>query len=131
MKPRYKFAIAICPLCNKEIAQLSGSFGPNHLMWQCPEIVTTVDGGRSLPHYQVEWDKSTGTIAQHVIVGQFYLDTFNTDYQTRIHMAVPHIHISGYHYNGFTGNHVMTVPQLRIDSTDKLLERVKTLVIFS
>jgi hypothetical protein len=128
MTPKYKFAIAICPLCNKDIVILGGTYGPNHTMWQCPELVIPVNGGRPLPHYQVEWDKDTGIIAQHVIAGQFFLDTFNTDYQTRIHAALPLTYTHG-NYNA--AKHVMTVPQLRIDSSDKLLERVKLLVIFS
>lgn len=128
INPRYKFAVAICPLCGKDIVQLSGSYGANHLMWQCSELIIPVNGGKPLPHYQVEWDKDTGTIAQHVVVGQFFLDTFNTDFQTRIHIALPTTYTYGI---SNPAKHVMTVPQLHLDYSDKLLERVKTLVIFS
>ena len=126
---RYKFPIACCPLCHTEIVRLSGSYGREHVMWQCPQLVIPVEGGRPLPHYQVEWDKSTGTIAQHVIVGQFYLDTFNTDYRTRIHVAIPAAYV--FFGSNNRAKHVVTIPQIRMDTLDKLLERVKTLVLFS
>jgi len=126
---KYKFPIACCPLCHTEVIRLSSSYGPNHIMWQCSSLATFVDVFNGhLPHYQVEWDKDTGTIAQHVIVGQFYLDTFNTDYRTRISLAVPTMYSAG---NSNTAKHIVTIPQIRLDTYDKLLERVKTLIIFS
>lgn len=125
---RYKFAVTICPLCNKELKQMSGIHGQNHVSWECSEQIIPVDGNKPLPHYQVEWDKETGTIAQHIVVGQFYLDTFNTDWRTRIHAATP----SQYSYGrSNAAKYITTIPQIHPDTSDKLLERVKLLVLLS
>lgn len=127
-QPRYKFPVTICPLCNKDLLQHSGMHGYNHVIWECTESVIPVDGSKPLTHYQVEWDKSTGTIAQHMIVGQFYLDTFNTDWRTRIHVARP----STYTYGpNNAADYITIVPQIHPDTSDKLLERVKILVLLS
>lgn len=120
---RYKFPIAICPLCGKDIASMGEVFGPRTHTWQCNESVTPITHV-PIPHYQVEWDKNTGVIVQHIVVGEFFLDTFNTDWLTRIHTKV-------YSLSGSRNVHVVTVPQIRPDSSENLLERVKTLVLFS
>ena len=120
---RYKFPIAICPLCGKEVSSVGEVFGPRTHVWQCNESIMP-SPGIFIPHYQVEWDKNTGVIVQHMVTGEFYLDTFNTDWLTRIHTKV-------YSLGGVRNVHVMTVPQIRPDSSETLLERVKTLVLFS
>lgn len=123
-KPRYKFSVAICPLCDKELKVLNGLFGPNVMIWQC-ETIESPPNAMPCTHYQVEWDKTTGVIVQHMVVGQFYLDTYNTDWLTRISVPIRYL---GY---GSNGKIIMTVPQIHPDKPEKLLERVRTLVIFS
>lgn len=126
--PKYKFSVAICPLCHSDLQTLSGIVGPNHFMWGCSVTVCPYPSAVPVTHYQVEWDKDTGVIAQHMVVPPFYLDTFNTDWQTRIHTAGPNSYMQNRNQGG---SYIVTVPQIHPDTPDKLLERVRLLVLFS
>lgn len=126
----YEFPINTCPLCNQELKIVTGKYRPvyyndstnNDMVWECPTyVMLPTNESFYKTHYQVEWDKKTGLIMQHMVAPPYFLDTPNTDWLTRINIAGP---------NGYT-QFIAAVPQLHPDTSEALLERVKTLVVFS
>jgi hypothetical protein len=123
LNPTYKLAIETCPLCGQKLSESSGatsSYGT--ALWSCPNSINSMIAPYvPVPHYQVEWHRESGNIAQHVVVPPYYIDTFNVDWKSRVHKVNERGELK----------FVMTTPQLHMDSSEKILERIKTLIIFS
>lgn len=126
----YKFAINTCPLCNQELKVVTGLYASNYparyqtenMIWECPTYVSLwTNESLYRTHYQVEWDRKSGFIMQHMVTPPYFLDTPNTDWLTRINV----VDVNGH------AQFIAAVPQLHPDTPEALLERVRTLVIFS
>jgi len=130
LQPHYPFPFDICPLCNKDLEQTSGFNHENHVIWECSEKVVTSLASRPITHYEVEWFKNDPSVRQRMIVGQFYLSTSNADWETKIYVAGSNAENISRGY-AFSSELIMTIPQIHPDTLDKLLERVKMLVVFS
>ena len=113
---KYKFAIDKCPLCEKQLIQLS--YGANNNTWECLEKSDLMKDGLILPHYQVEFDIKNCIVVQHIVVYPYILDTFN-DEITRI-----------FSYKNGSIQYIMSIPQIHPDSPDKMKSRIEGLVAF-
>lgn len=122
LNPTYKIAIETCPLCGQKLLESTSVTSTGTLSWSCPTSLMNLKPPYvPVPHYQVEWDKSVNSIGQHVVVPPFYIDTFNMDWKSRVHKVNEKGELK----------FVMATPQLHMDSPEKILERVKTLILFS
>jgi hypothetical protein len=122
LNPTYKLAIEICPLCGQKLFQSTTVTTTDTLSWSCPTSLTSPKPPYiPITHYQVEWDKSTACIAQHVVIPPFYVDTFNIDWKSRVHKVNEKGELK----------FVMATPQLHMDSPEKILARIKLLIPFS
>ncbi len=123
LNPIYKLAIEICPLCGHKLSESNGavsSYGT--ALWSCPNSITSmISPYVPVPHYQVEWHKESGNIAQHVVIPPFYVDTFNVDWKSRVHKVNEKGELK----------FVMSTPHLHMDSPEKILARIKLLIPFS
>jgi hypothetical protein len=118
---RYKFAIVDCPICCQVLGKSNGALTGGIVLWECPTKVSAPGTNNILlPHYQVEWVLSDNEIVQHMIVGPYYLETFNADWLTRIYKRIA----------GKPTKLVATVPQIHPDEPSKMEARIDTLVYF-
>lgn len=122
---------AKCPLCNKSMNKLFDD-GVDYMGWYCPKLVhleyPDVPMVKSFPHYKDEQVNDIKTII--IYPYRIVLEKHQT--KIAVHVDPKSSKAThGYKVGKMSFKTLVTCPPIHMDTEDKLLSRIKTLIVLS